>query len=64
MCLYCDYTAANCADHHSVLQSFLSDYGLIWVGDGASGDSAESDQAQSAGRGHLQPGSFYLPTSL
>ncbi|KAM8735242.1 UBX domain-containing protein 11 [Acanthopagrus schlegelii] len=37
------------------MESFLSDYGLIWVGDGASGDSAESDQAQSAGRGHLQP---------
>ncbi|XP_073341544.1 UBX domain-containing protein 11 [Pagrus major] len=37
------------------MESFLSDYGLIWVGDGESSDSAESDQPQSVERGLLQP---------
>ncbi|XP_030249362.1 UBX domain-containing protein 11 [Sparus aurata] len=37
------------------MESFLSDYGLIWVGDGESGDSAESNKPQSVGRGLRQP---------
>lgn len=47
-----------------VLQSFLNDYGLIWVGDGESSDSAESQPAHNAERGLWQPGTFHLLSSL
>ncbi|XP_039974405.1 UBX domain-containing protein 11 [Xiphias gladius] len=31
------------------MESFLNDYGLIWVGDGETGDSAECEQTHSTG---------------
>ncbi|XP_035528926.1 UBX domain-containing protein 11 [Morone saxatilis] len=37
------------------MESFLNDYGLIWVGDGESSDSAESEQPHNAERGLWQP---------
>ncbi|XP_028437235.1 UBX domain-containing protein 11 isoform X2 [Perca flavescens] len=36
-------------------QSFLNDYGLIWVGDGESSDSAEREQPRNLERGLWQP---------
>lgn len=39
-----------------ILQSFLNDYGLIWVGDGESSDSTDSEQPMSADSGLQQPG--------
>uniref|UniRef100_A0A3Q1JU80 UBX domain-containing protein 11 n=1 Tax=Anabas testudineus TaxID=64144 RepID=A0A3Q1JU80_ANATE len=38
------------------MESFLNDYGLIWVGDGESSDSAESQPPHNAERGLWQPG--------
>lgn len=43
-----------------VLQNFLDDYGLIWVGDGETSDSAECEQTHSLGRGLWQPGIFII----
>ncbi|XP_034083657.1 UBX domain-containing protein 11 isoform X1 [Gymnodraco acuticeps] len=37
------------------MDSFLNDYGLIWVGDGESSDSAESEQPHNLERGLWQP---------
>ncbi|KAI3360428.1 hypothetical protein L3Q82_002330 [Scortum barcoo] len=37
------------------MESFLNDYGLIWVGDGESSDSAESEQPHNSERGLRQP---------
>ncbi|XP_018541817.1 UBX domain-containing protein 11 [Lates calcarifer] len=38
------------------MENFLDDYGLIWVGDGETSDSAECEQTHSSGRGLWQPG--------
>ncbi|XP_059194372.1 UBX domain-containing protein 11 [Centropristis striata] len=37
------------------MESFLNDYGMIWVGDEESRDSAESEQPRSSERGLWQP---------
>ncbi|XP_044062978.1 UBX domain-containing protein 11 [Siniperca chuatsi] len=37
------------------MESFLNDYGLMWVGDGESSDSAESEQPHDLERGLWQP---------
>ncbi|XP_071326276.1 UBX domain-containing protein 11 isoform X2 [Trachinotus anak] len=38
------------------MESFLNDYGLIWVGEGETSDSAEFERTHSLGRGLWQPG--------
>ncbi|XP_047186512.1 UBX domain-containing protein 11 isoform X2 [Scophthalmus maximus] len=38
------------------MESFLNDYGLIWVGDGETSDPAECEQTHISGRGLSQPG--------
>lgn len=46
-----------CADAH--FQSFLNDYGLIWVGDSSgSSDSAEGEPWPDAERGPRLPGRY------
>ncbi|XP_029306803.1 UBX domain-containing protein 11 isoform X2 [Cottoperca gobio] len=41
-------------------QSFLNDYGLIWVGAAESSDSAESEQPRNLERGLWQPDAFMV----
>uniref|UniRef100_A0A3B4UXL2 UBX domain-containing protein 11 n=1 Tax=Seriola dumerili TaxID=41447 RepID=A0A3B4UXL2_SERDU len=43
-------------DHHLPGESFLNDYGLLWVGDGETSDSEDCEQTYSSGRGLWQPG--------
>ncbi|XP_022609243.1 UBX domain-containing protein 11 isoform X2 [Seriola dumerili] len=38
------------------MESFLNDYGLLWVGDGETSDSEDCEQTYSSGRGLWQPG--------
>ncbi|XP_023275544.1 UBX domain-containing protein 11 isoform X5 [Seriola lalandi dorsalis] len=51
------------------MESFLNDYGLLWVGDGETSDSEDCAQTYSSGRGLWQPGisgvrDFYMNFDL